>query len=292
MSRLRLYLIIFLLFAIFPIATVFIVNAIGFIGYRQTVSGSNIIERRVTKLDESDKIEILLLGDSSLNAAIDDRLFSELSGYNTVSLPLTGQWGYAGSLAILERTLDQERPATVILVHTADMFGRDVADFAYFLASDQRWTATINDPDLAKSVVDNLTSTKNFEKWTETWQGRWFGKDPVKEEARKRRSRRSVRDDLFQMSDHAPYIRRRMKLDTLNKGKAKYLSRIGAICQANNIRCLYAHGPIARPLLEPVEAFVQNFNPLIEQLGFELLPFTPVAMEYRENRQHRRPCST
>jgi hypothetical protein len=275
-------LLVFFLVAFLPVATVVAVNGIGFIGYRQTAKGSDVANERITKLEASSGVELLMLGDSSLRAAIDDEAFSRFSGYETLSLPLTGRWGYAGSLALLERVLERENPSTVLFVHTTDMFGREVADFGYFLASDRRLLAMLTDAELAKSVLDNLTSTKNFDRWRKTWKRRWFGEDPARVAARQEKATRSIRDDLFNMADHQAFIQGRMKLNAINPAKIKYLERLAAICQAEDLRCLYAHGPMARPLLGPVQAFLEDVDPIITSLGFELLPFTPVPMEYAD----------
>ncbi len=267
MGHLKRYVFVFLLVGLLPVAVVVSVNANGFLFHRQT-PGSDILNRRVQKLQKSPEIELAFFGDSSLNAWIDDKQLSALIGLNAKTLGLTGQWGYGGSLAMLERLLErQEKPPIVMLVHTTDMLGRAIADFGYFLASSRPDWQLLLDPDIRETVRDNLLSTKNFWKWHSRSRRVY---DPTY----------TKRDYIYNLPDIERYIAAKMDVRAINPIKLKYLERFAGVCKAREMRCIYAHGPLARPLHEPVQGFIAEANIVVEQLGFDLLPSTPVLMDY------------
>jgi hypothetical protein len=293
MRGLRLYIILFFGIMLVPLAGVVTVNSIGFLVHRKTPS-SDILNHQIARLEQSKAADLVLLGDSTLNAAIDEQLFAELTGHSVQSFALTGLWGYAGSLALLERLIDRRPPAAVLLMHTSDMLGRETADFGYFLASDQAAPQLLTDPDVMIAVKDNLTSAQNFKKWYKNWRRRmkksgelewpFLPKDaaPAVQAASSDAQGPSIRDELFDSLDLGHFKRKYMSLGHLNREKVKYLERLGTLCRDHELRCFYAHGPIASPFLEDVHRFHQVANPIIEGLGFDLLPATPVALTYDE----------
>ena len=170
MNTLRSYLRVFALVALLPVAVTIAINATGFLVMRQTPR-SDLFNQQVTRLERSSNAELVMLGDSTLGANINEEMISDVTDQHALSLALTGVWGYGGSLAMLERVLAKHRPSTVILVHAVDIAGRDNADFGYVMASGDRLRNLLNEPDMAGDVWANLTSAKNLKKWGEAWMG-------------------------------------------------------------------------------------------------------------------------
>ena len=275
----RRYLWVFALVALIPVMVVISANCVGFILQRQT-PGSDVLNRQIRKLEHSQPIDLVLLGDSTLQAAVDEALLSRLTGQTAQNLALSGVWGYAGSLALLERVLERQQEAPVVLLfHTSDTLGRDTSDFGFLLASHHPSTTLLADPDIIRAVRDNLTSAKNFKKWFRAWRRSWFtdarSTPPPEQKA-------SIRDEVFNMADFGPFIRENLNIKAINDGKLKYLRRLATLCKIRHLQCLYAHGPIARPFLQDIRQFHEAANPIIEGLGFNLLRTTPLAIDYAD----------
>ena len=72
-------------------------------------------------------VDVVFLGDSTVERAIDDRLFGEQSGLTALNLGLTGDLGTYGDYAILKRYLRRlPAPRAVVVWHAVDVWGRDV----------------------------------------------------------------------------------------------------------------------------------------------------------------------
>lgn len=293
MRGLRLYIALFLVITLVPLAVVVTVNSIGFLVHRKTPS-SDVLNHQIARLEQNKATDLVLLGDSTLNAAIDEQLFAELTGHSVQSLALTGLWGYAGSLALLERMIERRPPAAVLLMHTSDMMGRETSDFGYFLASEQAASHLLTDPDVMSAVKDNLTSAQNFKKWYKNWRRRMKKSGQMEwpfrptdaalpgQSASLGAQGPSIRDEVFGNADLGPFMRKHMNLSHINQEKVKYLERLSTLCRNHDLPCFYAHGPIASPFLEDVHRFHQVANPIIEALGLHLLPGTPEALAYDE----------
>lgn len=71
--------------------------------------------------------EVVFLGDSTMERAIDDQLFEERSRLPAMNLGLTGNLSTYGDYAILDRYLRRFPPPRAVVVwHTIDVWGRDV----------------------------------------------------------------------------------------------------------------------------------------------------------------------
>ncbi len=279
MKHTRLYIVVFLLVTTLPVMVVAAANGYGFFALRQT-PGSDILNDRLTKLEGLPEVELVFLGDSSLATAIDEKVITKETGLRTANLSLTGLWGYAGSLALLERLLLQQRPPIVVLFHTTDSFGRERADLAYLLAHHRPLDVYLGSAEVRGAVQSHLTSTKNFKKWHRAWQrGRSTHIDPTIDAVRQRHS---MRDELFDAANYDEMLRERFEFQALNRDKAAYLARIADLCAQHRMPCLYAHGAIASPFVEDVRRFLADVDPIIEGLGLTLLPDTPILLDYDE----------
>lgn len=79
------------------------------------------------------QIHTIFVGDSSLGHSINARMFSELSGQESLNLALSGRYTLLGSLNMVRRTLAYTRPRNVVIMHTTDTLSRNVELSAYFL---------------------------------------------------------------------------------------------------------------------------------------------------------------
>jgi hypothetical protein len=84
--------------------------------------------KRTRQMDLRTKpAEVVFLGDSTVERAIDDQLFEQRSRLAALNLGLTGDLGTYGDYAILDRYLKRFPPPRAVVVwHTIDVWGRDV----------------------------------------------------------------------------------------------------------------------------------------------------------------------
>ena len=68
--------------------------------------------------------DVIFVGDSSLGNALDAKLWTSLSGRSATNLALSGSYGYAGSLVMIESVVKRHRPTDVIIMQTAEMMMR------------------------------------------------------------------------------------------------------------------------------------------------------------------------
>jgi hypothetical protein len=93
------------------------------LGSRETIW----LERTRALRAQAAPVDVVFLGDSTVERAIDDRLFGEASGLTALNLGLTGDLGTYGDYAILKRYLRRLPPPRALVVwHALDVWGRDV----------------------------------------------------------------------------------------------------------------------------------------------------------------------
>ena len=64
----------------------------------------------------------------------------------------------------------------------------------------------------------------------------------------------------------------------LREGRMRLLDRIGAVCRAHGVPCLYAHGPYLDPFCSDSTDFLDAANRRIEAAGIRVLAETPVCI--------------
>ncbi len=231
---------------------------------------AQLLRYQLAKLAAAPRVDVLLLGDSTLGNAVDARDWSRESDRKVLSLALTGDYGYGGSLNMLRRVLRHHRPQLVVVFQSPEMMRRHIAyDGLMYTAEtlgDIRgippwrllgplatWDIPLNmlanglaprgpDPDL---VTDDYVPQQS---------------DPAKARAN------VLRDARF------------LKPAMVHPERATYLREIGALCARERIVCLYAHGPYVEPECSSIEPYLQKVNALIRASGLIVVPGTPVCM--------------
>src|SRR6185503_4361125 len=93
------------------------------LGSRETIW----LERTRELRAQAAPVDVVFLGDSTVERAIDDQLVGEESGLTALNLGLTGDLGTYGDYAILKRYLRRLPPPRALVVwHAVDVWGRDV----------------------------------------------------------------------------------------------------------------------------------------------------------------------
>ncbi|WP_395676637.1 hypothetical protein [Inquilinus sp.] len=232
-----------------------------------------LLAYQLEKLDRSVGFDTVFVGDSSLGNAIDTETFDRLTGRRSANLALTGLFGYAGSYNMLRRAVETEPGLrTVVIMQAADMMSRTDDLRGYVLS-----TPRVLDPEIPEAL-----------RWpvAEAWVGELLDWQTLKLAIRApllRLLSRPVRDIVIendyvkQASSRAPFGPVLQAKDVV-PGKLDFLRRIAELCQARNLTCVYAHGPLAAELLDRSHGFFQAADPLIESTGLPLAAPEPVPL--------------
>lgn len=232
-----------------------------------------LLAYQLEKLDRSAGFDTVFVGDSSLGNAIDAETFDRLTGRRSVNLALTGLFGYAGSYNMLRRAIEKEPGLrTVVVIQAADMMARADDLRGYVLS-----TPRVLDPDLPAALRRPAA---------EAWIGELLDWQTLKTAVRApllRLLSRPVRDIVIegdyvrQAATRAPFGPA-LRAEDVVPGKLDFLQRIAELCRARNLTCVYAHGPLAAPLLDRSQGFFRRADQLIGTTGLPLAAPGPVPL--------------
>lgn len=240
-------------------------------GIRQGLVGwqaARLQHEQLQKIAAAPRVDVVLVGDSTLGNAIDARAWSRATGLQVLSVPLTGRYGYAGSLNLLRRVLARHDPGIVIVMQAFDMPTRRVAwDGLLFTAA--AWSDLAGAP--LWRVVPPLA---NLDLTVGMIQSLLRPPPPV----------------LFDAQGYVPQNRatamRRRALaevdlpsaDEIRPEKQRYLREIGAACRNAGSRCIYLHGPYPSPQCEASSAYREAADRFVATAGLIPAPGTPVCL--------------
>ncbi|AXO13138.1 hypothetical protein DY252_01870 [Thalassospira indica] len=222
---------------------------------------TKLFEYQLEKVRNSYRVDTVFVGDSSLGNGIDAELWEQLSGDKAVNLALTGVYGYAGSLNMLRRVVQQGRPNRVIIMHTGDMFARNVAW--------DGWLHTalgINDF-LEVPVSEILRTFANFDGLTSAARAlvRRLGTP----------SSSLIIDDYI--AQGAPINvgneeHFKLSIDSFNSDKSIFLNALGAFCNENSLECWYGFGPWYEKYCDENSEWLELVLLKAQEAGLKTLP--------------------
>ncbi len=224
---------------------------------------------QLAKLATSEPVALLLVGDSSLGNAVDARAWSSSLHEPVLSLALSGDYGYRGTLNMIRRTLRQHRPKAVVIFQTLDIATRKpkyegqiytaerVADLAGVPPLQLLATLASLDPPLSALA----TAFQGPEDMSALAATDYYPQAPAG-------SRRQL------WSVDAPPL----AADEIRPLDIASLGEIAALCRDSGIRCLYMHGPLVQPQCAGSAAYIGALNEQINSTGLEVVPGTPICM--------------
>lgn len=224
--------------------------------------------QQLARIDAATRVDVLLIGDSTLGNTIDVRAWRDQSGKDVLALPLTGGYGYAGALNMLRRVLRRHHPELVIEIQSLDMATRSLSwEGLLFTAERPSDVSGIPPWRLVEALarVDLLQSALGHIIASSASATRLDGHDywPQRPRDQKLQYLRTTR---------APNVA------SIHPDKFEYLRQIGALCHAERITCLYAHGPFLDPQCSRAAAYLHTVNAQIEENGLQVVPGTPRCM--------------
>lgn len=217
----------------------------------------------------SERPAIVLVGDSSLGNAVDARAWSAELQQPVISLALTGDYGYRGTLNMMRRALRSRQVATVIVFQTLDIATRKPAyDGQIYTA--QRLGDLVGVPLL--NLFDSLASL-----------------DPLQSALALLFSGHEDMSALEAVDYHpqAPAGQRRAlaPVDTpplspkrIRSKNLRTVADIASECRTHGVRCLYVNGPLIEPQCSGSAGYVQVLDEDIRRAGLTVVPDTPICM--------------
>lgn len=248
------------------------VVALNIVSARNNLAGTrdqSLLHRQLTKIEQAPRIDVALVGDSSLGNAVEAAQWSERTGRAVANLALTGRYGYVGSRNMILRVLRRHRPQMIVMVQTLDMATREPSATGDVLTA-ARW----EDVELQRpgELFEQLGSL-----------------DPVLELADAVLGVAGVDFDALDRLDYvaqrtdprpAELLAKQEKLEIgdISEEKLAVLAEIGDLCRERGIPCLYAHGPLLDPFCSRSAGFTAVVNREIAARGFTVVSGTPLCV--------------
>lgn len=240
------------------------------------------MEHRVATTDRAD---ILLVGDSTLGHAVDPEAWTRTLGKKVVALPLTGCYGYEGSLNMMRRALRRFRPQTVIVFQTPNMMTRAISWKGLLYTAERPGDAAgaplkevlrpLATWDIPMAMLENAVLGGTDKGDLDA--GGYVAQGPRPSSAAAatggERLHDGSADDIV-----LPFPVDRLEVDLINRDKARFLAKIGDLCRKDGLTCLYAHGPFVDPECRAATPYITAVNRLIEKAGLRPVAGTPVCM--------------
>lgn len=212
---------------------------------------------------------IALVGDSSLGNAVDAQAWSTALQRPVISLALTGDYGYRGTLNMMRRVLRSRPVALVVIFQTLDIATRAPAyDGQVYTA--QRLGDLADVPPL--HLFDSLASL-----------------DPLASALALLFSGSQDMSALeaVDYQPQAPVGRRRalapvdapaLSSERIRAENLETVAKIAKECREHGIRCLYVNGPLIEPQCSRSADYVRTLDEAIRRAGLTVAPNTPICM--------------
>ena len=266
--------------------TVFITSLVGLGAVAGLIFGSQkagreasqdrvLLDYQLGKLSKP-TASTIFVGDSSLGNAIDGDVWSKLSGESATNLALTGSYGYAGSYNMLRRSLRNGTPRNVIIMQAADMMGRKISEIGYDL------TATGDGDEWFASYAASWRLSMNTDELELAL--RWLSEvllHPTRLTAPPPASVELAHDYMRQGQPvHIPSDVRQLLYypNLIQLEKKKYLRLLVQICRANNLNCIFVHGPLAAPLCDMSDPYFQKVAQVMHEERVRLVSVHPLCI--------------
>ncbi len=241
---------------------------------------TDLTNYQLSKIDDTDYVDIAIVGDSSAGNAIDASLLGKTLNKKAISLALTGSFGYGGSYIMAKKAI-QKGAKEILVVHTVDMPTRPT-----YL--DHRAGVF-----LIRSFSDLLNLTEDIHHVL----GLYLSKDIVAtaikqtfkyflsnvDDTENKRSDPSKYDYIKQHEKiNAENIDIKISSSLINKDKLFYLNKLVNYCNEQKVKCFYAHGPIHHSFCKNNSDYLSKINTLISNTGINLLYEKPYCMDNNE----------
>lgn len=268
------YLGVAVLTAVLLVASIAGISLIGIDRGLVTWKEAQLLRYQLGKIAAASRVDTLLVGDSTLGNAVDARVWSRESDRQVLSVPLTGDYGYGGSLNMLRRVLRHHRPRLVVVFQSPEMMRRHIAYDGLMYTAERlgdirgippwRLLGPLATWDIPLNMLVNGLTPRGPD--PDLIAGDYISQQMGAAEARAK----VVRDARF------------LKPAMVHPERAVFLGEIGALCARERIVCLYAHGPYVEPQCSSIGPYLHKVDALIRASGLIVVSGTPVCMPLDE----------
>jgi hypothetical protein len=216
--------------------------------------------------------DTIFIGDSTLGNAIDAELWSTLRGKRSVSLALTGVYGYEGGYNFIERSLRNLRPNNVVIMFSPDMMTRPLYEEAFEATRDPAAVPIWQRANRKLRDVLNFSELGDAAVWSLyelLVAGGW--RPDVSEVI-------EIENDYMQQGPRRPPPTDTLTLKQINPDKIKYHFLIGKLCEREGLNCLYLHGPLASPKCESSRPYFDFVATLMAPSNIRQIGVMPLCM--------------
>ena len=235
-----------------------------------------LLKYQKSKLRQNLQIDVALLGDSSLGNSIDAHAWSKKQANNTISLALTGAYGFGGTYIFAKEAISRGAKYLVI-VNTIDIFNRPIEqDYKAVVFASSSLRDILNSDIGFKTVFETILSIDLATSAFHVGLARLFhyqapNKYPVQ---------------LIKKVDYIPQGKPidtnqfdgRINLKKTALEKTNFLKKIAELCRQYKVTCYYAHGPIHKSYCINSIDYIKKLNNLIASANIELLSPLPYCL--------------
>jgi len=252
-------------------------GVISYLGYRYNITDFHflkLVHYQLDKLARGHVADVVFVGDSSLGNAIDVEMVRRQTGNEAYNLALTGAFGYLGSHNMIRRVTAVGHPRLVVIMHTVDMMSREETFLADFLTAPDPDARVLDMP--LKEVARVYLTFDSLGRVLSGAMGRVNGKrdDTVIVNDYVRQGERGAR----RIATGIGTATRKLPATAIRRDTVENLRRIARLCEAEHLRCVYAHGPLVAPLCEAFAPFIRQANAEIRAMGLPLLAEMPYCV--------------
>jgi hypothetical protein len=248
---------------------------IGYVGVQSGLAGMRerkLLDDRLARVDSADfSARLVLVGDSTLGNAIDERLLSQLAGQPAANLALNAAFGLAGTANMIERAARHPSVETVIVFQALDIATRPASplgDLQTRLGE--------------RSLADRLALARAYFDWSTiraTLAQLWLA-------VRGRSAPAAMAGDYIRQDPDPAALqreidrnrRRPLRADAILPEARQGLARIAAVCRAHGLHCLYAHGPMLDSICASSRPFIARLDAIVREARLEPVAGTPLCL--------------
>ena len=249
---------------------------IGLLGVESGLAGRrerHLLDDRLAEVERADfNARWVLVGDSTLGNAIDDRLFTELSGVPTVNLALNGAFGFAGTANMIERAAKHASVQSVVVMQALDIITRPPSPLGDLQTRVDDRHSLDDWLELARSYFDWDTVGATLGELRRAILGRNAPVEMAGDYIRQDPDPAALQREVDRVH------RRPLRPGDMDPEARRDLARIAAACRRHGLRCVYAHGPMMDGICADSQAFIRRLTALVRRTGLTVVPGTPVCL--------------
>ena len=219
---------------------------------------ARLVKYQIDKIKNENTIEMAIVGDSSGGNAIDSDLFEKLLDKKTISLSLTGGFGYAGSYSMIKKAINKGAK-TILIIQSVDMLTRD------FRNSDNA-IIFLEKPSILE--MDDMSLLLNYKMIFSALKG-WIkfiiGYDTydINDLAKY--------DYIPQLANYKEKKYTNLESFSFENEKLYYLDKIVNFCNDKKVNCIYDYGPIHKSFCMNNREYIKKSTQFILKTGIKTM---------------------